>query len=127
MTALHVPGEPDTSHASHAPPHAPLQQTPSTHNVLWHCEFALHALLLGRAAVQLPLTQYGAEDAQSGLAVQVVKQAVPLLLQTRFPGQALAAALAQLPAPLHADADVSVEPTQLCARHAASLPGNVQV
>jgi hypothetical protein len=57
VTALQVPAEPDTSHASHAPPHAPLQHTPSTHNVLWHCEFVLHALLLGRAAVQPPLTQ----------------------------------------------------------------------
>jgi hypothetical protein len=59
--------------------------------------------------------------------VHVVKQAVPLLLQTRLPAQACAVALGQLPAPLQPDADVSVEPTQLCVRHALSLPGNVQV
>jgi hypothetical protein len=41
FTAWHVPGE--TSHASHSPAHALLQQTPSTQLPEAHCAADVHA------------------------------------------------------------------------------------
>jgi hypothetical protein len=42
-TGVHVPKLPCTSHASHWPVHALVQQTPSTQNPLTHAPFAPHA------------------------------------------------------------------------------------
>jgi hypothetical protein len=57
VTAVQVPAEPETSQASHWPLQAASQHTPSTQRALWHCELAVQAVPLGRAALQLPLTQ----------------------------------------------------------------------
>ena len=110
VTAVHVPGEPETLQASHWPLQATLQHTPSTQRALWHCEFAVQAVPLGRAAVQPPLTQYGAPLTQLLALVQEVRHAEPPALQVKLSAQALVLALGQLPAPLQAAAAVSVEP-----------------
>ena len=70
----------------------------------------MQAVPLGRAAVQLPLTQYGALLTQLPALVHDVRQAVSPLLQVKLPAHALLLALGQLPAPLHAAAAVSDEP-----------------
>jgi hypothetical protein len=43
-TAMQVPAEPETSHAWHCPPHALLQQTPSTQLPDAHSPAAAHAV-----------------------------------------------------------------------------------
>jgi hypothetical protein len=127
VTALQTPGAPLTSHASHWPAHASLQHKPSTQCPLWHAELAEQALAFGAWLEQLPDTQNGAAELQSALPVQLVKQAVPALLQAKLPGQLLVLTAGHWPAPLHAAAAVSFEPWQLCGRHEVLLPGNVQL
>jgi hypothetical protein len=55
---------------------------------------------------------------QSPLPEQLVKQAVPALLQARFPEQLLVLTAGHWPAPSHDAAAVSFEPWQLCGRQA---------
>lgn len=116
MTALHTPGL--TSHASHCPVHASLQHKPSTQCVLWQAALLEQALPFGALSVQLPETQSGAAEVQSALPVQLVKHAVPALLQSKLPGQLLVLSAGHWPAPSHDAAAVSFEPWQLCGRHA---------
>ena len=95
VTAEHVPTAMATSQASHCPVQALLQQNPSTQWLFSHCPLLVHALPSGRAAVQLPSTQYGAATPQSALRVQLSKQAVPPPLQARLPGHAALLTLGQ--------------------------------
>jgi hypothetical protein len=68
-TGEHVPSLPDTSHASHCPVQAPLQQYPSTQNPLAHSSFDVHAPL-GSFATQACWTgsQYALAAQSASLA-----------------------------------------------------------
>jgi hypothetical protein len=95
VIAEQVPTDPDTSQASHCPPQAPSQHTPSTQRLLWHWPLLEHASPLGRVTTQLPLTQYGALATQSALPAQLLRQAVPALLHTRASPHGLLLAIGQ--------------------------------
>jgi hypothetical protein len=55
---LQVPIEPVTLHASHAPEHAVLQQTPSAHDPLAHSAATPHVAPLAFGTMQTPPTQW---------------------------------------------------------------------
>lgn len=78
-TAQHVPSWPLTLHAWQSSQPAIVQQTPFTQLPVWHCVPPVH----GEPEVSLPHTPLMQEkpEAQSLLEEQLVRQAVPALLQ----------------------------------------------
>ena len=68
-TGVHVPSLPSTSHASHCPVHAPLQQTPSTQKPLTHAPFEPHAWPASSVPWHWPFVQ-NAPAAQSLVPLQ---------------------------------------------------------
>jgi hypothetical protein len=75
VTGEQVPAFPVTSHASHSPPQAALQHTPSAQMPDVHETPVVHALPFPTLGTQIPpLHQFPAE--QSVFTVQLVLQAV---------------------------------------------------
>jgi hypothetical protein len=109
---MHRPTDDASAHERHAPVHATLQQTPSTQNVLAHCEPFAQAWPFCLAP-QLPAMQV-TPGAQSAFELQVARHAPPAQAngaQLCTPGGRHA------PLPLHVPAVSRRSPTQ---------PGSVQ-
>lgn len=77
VTGLQVPPSPATSHASHCPPQARLQQTPSVQLPLLHWKPRVHATPFARSSSQIDEALQNALPMQSAEVEQLVKQAVP--------------------------------------------------
>jgi hypothetical protein len=125
----HIPAEPGRLHALQAP-HIDEQQTPSTQNPEPHSADVAHVVPSGLRAAQRPATQT-LPAAQSLSTAQVVRQALAAQVNGWHDTDVPAA---QLPAPLHVRASVSVAPLQLAAaqtvpaarfRHIPAEPGRL--
>jgi hypothetical protein len=117
--------EPGISQAWHCAVHAELQQYPSTQFPFWHWALLVQGVPLACVDTQLPPVQVGAAAEQSAFVVQLVRQAVPPVLQAKFPGHGAGDAAGQLPEVSHVAAGVSVEPEQVCERQETLPAGNV--
>ena len=80
FTATQVPMLPTWSQAWHSPPHASLQQTPSTQLLLVQCDGEPHVTPFASFATQIPAEQYWL-DVQSPSVAQPPLQRVPALSQ----------------------------------------------
>jgi hypothetical protein len=123
LTVVQVPSEPGTSHAWHCAPQVVLQQTPSTQLPERHAADALHACPLPALPMHLPTLQYE-PVVQSLSPAHDVAHALPL--HTYGAHWRLAPPAAQLPAPSHVIACVSVDPLHDCAEHTVDAPGKLQ-
>lgn len=83
-TDVHVPRLPATLHATHAPVHAVLQQTPSTQPPLAHCDDDVHASPSARSSLHVDCDGCPARFSQNAplthaaSLAQLVAHAVPV-------------------------------------------------
>jgi hypothetical protein len=115
VAEVQVPAEPATSQASHWPPHAPSQQTPSTQKPLAHWLAAPQAAPGASLGTQAP-AWHQAPAAQASSARHAVLHAVGPQAKR---SQAWVWGGGQAPAPSQEAADVAVPPVQEAARHPA--------
>jgi hypothetical protein len=111
---VQVPALPLSAHDMQVAAQAELQQTPCWQNPEAHCAAVVQAVP-GVSSPQTPALQT-LGDTQSALVAQEVSQTVALP-QIRFPGQAAATTVRQIPEPSQVCAGVSVEPVQLAGTH----------
>ena len=84
VVSVQTPTLPATSQASHWPPHAELQQKPSTHELEVQLALLVQTAPLATFAEQCPVPSQKFPAAQSVASVdtvQVPRQAVPAVLQ----------------------------------------------
>lgn len=92
----HVPTDPLRLHASHAPPQAVLQQTPSMQLPETHCVLEVHAWPFVCCAWQVPALQYCIEGHDAESAGQVAVEPVQLSAGSQPPEEARQTVLAAL-------------------------------
>jgi hypothetical protein len=118
-TGLHVPTLPATLQASHCPPQATLQHTPSTHCPVPHWFAALQAApgpTLGR---HVP-PEHQEAALQSASPPQVPRQAVA---PHAYGAQVSVCTAGQAPVPLQAAASVPTPAAQEAPRQEVAAPG----
>jgi hypothetical protein len=109
---VHVPGVPASAHDLHVAVQAVAQQTPCAQMPLVQSVFAVQAVPLGRF-VQTPFAQMFGETQSAVTVHDVLHAPVPHAYGSHID----VVAAWQVPAPLQARADVSVDPVQLAATH----------
>jgi hypothetical protein len=118
-TAVQVPTAPATSQASHCPPQAASQHTPSTQWPLAHWFAAEQVAAAGSFAVQTP-PEHQLPAAQSASTAQDPAQAVPP--QAYWP-QVWVWTGGQAPAPAQDAASTATPPLHEAARQEVVAPG----
>jgi hypothetical protein len=115
-TFVHAPRLPATSHASHCPPHARSQQTPSTHWFEPHCQGVPQAAPFAFFGAHVPAWHH-ASEAQSACATHVPAQAPP----AHSPGEQLVRVPCGGPTTVvHAPSSPGTSHASHCAPHALS-------
>jgi hypothetical protein len=118
VTGVQTPSLPWTSHASHCPVHALLQQKPSTQTS------AMHALPPGQGAPWPPFgTQMPAEQKLSRSQSLSTAQSLPHAVPAHAPPQSWLNSGGHAPAPLQNAATVATPASQLASRHEVPEPG----
>src|SRR5689334_9038922 len=103
MTAEHTPSLPATSHASHWPPHAELQHTPSTQKPEPHSDAVLHDSPACFRGTHTPPEQYSPRVLQ----VPTQPSAQMGFSESQPEGQSRCSARGQLPEPSQKAATVA--------------------
>jgi hypothetical protein len=112
-TGAQVPTEPGASQASHCPPHAASQHTPSTQKPLWHWFAWAQLAPCASLGAQTPAAQKS-PGTQSESAAQLPRQAA---WPQTYGAQGWVCAAGQRPAPSQAAASVATPALQLAVRH----------
>jgi len=120
-TAVHVPTVPVRLHASHCPPQAELQHTPSAQLADEHSFAAVHVAPFAFFAVHVPALQKSPET-QSLSAVQALRHAV---VPQTYGAHDVVTAVGHVPAPSQPAATVATPPVQLAERQLVEAPGYV--
>lgn len=119
ITAVQAPRAPATLHASHWPPQARSQHTPSTQKPETHSLAAEHIPPLGRRPMQTPITQT-LPMAQSASVRHSVRHSSSPQVKGM---QGVVLAMGQLPTPSQVAASVATPSMQLGNRHEVPVGG----